>query len=275
MVADRSVYSFGRNVRLFNHLQELREWPCYRTSPLAALRYTCSKWIFWRNRVSSPEEFLEGIGISADSGLNGFHRWKATLAKALADVRAKSGHQGGVSVEDGMILYGVTRALKPQYAIETGVAAGISTAFISAALIENGTGSLWSIELPPAVSASGLHDDGGIFAWPQTGVGWAIPSEIRSAMNGRHTLILEDVRTALPKLVRDLPRIDLFFHDDLHTPDHMLWEYRIVWPRLGNNGVLLSDDSNFAWVQFCAENRPVLNTRRGPNLQRLTAARKL
>jgi predicted O-methyltransferase YrrM len=217
---------------------------------------------------------LSGLGIPTELAFDGFTKWSGPLSKALTDVTARSGHQGGISLEDGKVLYGTTRALRPQYVIETGVAAGISTSFISAALIENGAGSLWSIELPPAESASRTHSDGGVFAWPESGVGWAVPPEIRTQMNGRHTLILEDARTALPKLVRDLPKIDLFFHDDLHTPDHMLWEYRMVWPRLGANGVMLSDDANFGWVRFCSEHRPDLKARRGVNMQRLTAARK-
>ncbi|HEY7337641.1 MAG TPA: class I SAM-dependent methyltransferase [Bryobacteraceae bacterium] len=261
-------------MRLLNHLKELHDWPCYRTRPVDALRYTYSKWIYSRHRVVSAEEFLKGIGISADVAFDGFAKWNAPLSKMLAEEQAASGLQGGVSLEDGMVLYGVTRALRPRYVIETGVAAGISTSFIGAALIENGEGSLWSIELPPAESAAGLHADGGVFAWPDRGVGWAQPPEIRSRMAGRHTLILEDVRTALPRVIQKLPRIDLFFHDDLHTPDHMLWEYRLVWPRLGPNGVLLSDDANFGWVRFCSEHRPALNSRRGTNMQRLTGARK-
>ncbi len=41
-------------------------------------------------------------------------------------VRQKQGHQGGISLEDGVILYGIIRALKPQVVVETGVAAGVS-----------------------------------------------------------------------------------------------------------------------------------------------------
>src|SRR5262249_14217838 len=245
--------------------------PYYRSAPREILRFAYAKWLFSKHRVTDPVEYLKTIGIDKNVGLDGFGKWHKRLERVVADVTNYSRNQGGVSLEDGVILYGITRALKPRYVIETGVAAGVSTSFISAALIENESGEFYSIELPPgsrancahddavhddavhddAVHDDAVHDDGAVYDWGRRGVGCAIPDEVRRRMGSRHTLILQDVRTALPELLARLPWVDMFFHDDLHTPDHMLWEFELVWPRLRRTGALIADDVNYGWIQFC------------------------
>ena len=259
-------------MKLLKHAQEVLTWPYYREHPVQALQYTYAKWLYSKAKVATPVEFLARLGLRQEAAFESFDKWRPLLNQVIENVRAKQGHQGGVSIEDGMVLYGVTRALKPDYMIETGVAAGVSNSFINAALIENGKGQLYSIELPPAASGAGVHADGGVFAWPQTGVGWAVPAEIREAIGTRNELILEDARTALPALLERLPHVDIFFHDDLHTPEHMLWEYRLVWPYLKSGGMLLSDDSDFGWIKFCREQG--MNGHSALNMQRLTAVSK-
>ena len=116
-----------------------------------------------------------------------------------------------------------------------------------AALAEVGHGRLISIELPPepVVLADGVEYD-----WSRRGVGWAIPQRLRDAVGDRYQLVLEDVRTALPRLLEEEPALDVFVHDDLHTPDHMRWEYELVWPKLRPGGILMSDDINHGWLGF-------------------------
>jgi len=46
----------------------------------------------------------------------------------------------------------------------------------------------------------------------------------------------------LPPLLDDLGRIDVFFHDSLHTREHMLFEFERAWAHLKPGGVLVSDD---------------------------------
>jgi len=59
----------------------------------------------------------------------------------------------------------------------------------------------------------------------------------------------------LPMLLQQLPRGDVFFHYDLHTPEHMKWEYDLMWPHLAQGVVLISDDANYGWLRFCREKR--------------------
>jgi hypothetical protein len=260
-------------MKIMRFLNEVITASCYRTHPINTFRLAYAKWLFSRRRISDPLEFFDLIGINKSGALEGFQKWRPKLQEVFSKVRQAQGHQGGVSFEDGMILYGLTRALKPEFIVETGVAAGVSTSFISAALLENKHGMLYSIELPPKESAARIHLDGATFDWPKDGVGWAIPQEIRKAIGSRHVLILQDVRVALPDLLNRLPYVDIFFHDDLHAPEHMLWEYELVWPRLRAEGVLISDDVNFGWIQFCRKHG--MDAKSLCNIQRLSAVQKI
>jgi predicted O-methyltransferase YrrM len=232
-------------------MRELAGASHYRSKPGAALRYAYAKWMYFRFRQHDPLQFLSGLGIDPKQSLLGFDTWRPKLEQLVASIRSDDGRQGGIGLADGIILYGLARALRPEYVIETGVAAGVSTSFLGAALIENGGGQLFSIELPASKTLPDALADGSRYIWQDSGVGWAIPEEIKFGLAKRHQLILQDVRTALPYLLKTIPHVDLFFHDDLHTPDHMIWEYEMVWPRLSAGGILVSDDANYGWIEFC------------------------
>jgi hypothetical protein len=253
--------------------REVAYSPYYRSHPRELVRLAYAKWLFRRHRLADPAAFLAAaLGIKADQAFAGFEKWRPILEGVISLVRKEGGNQGEVSAEDTAILYGIVRASRPIYVVETGVAAGVSSSSIGAALIENGCGALYSIDLPPGESATRRHLDGSVFDWPKKGPGWAIPGEIKQQLGTRWKLILGDVRTALPKLLTTVPLVDMFFHDDLHTPDHMLWEYELVWPQISPGGLLVSDDANFAWIAFCR--RHGLDGKSLVNVQRLAAVRK-
>jgi Methyltransferase domain len=256
---------------LRRHVAELVRSPFYRLNPREMILYTYAKWLYRRHRIESPEQMLAALGIDLADASAGYAKWQPLFDSMFSRVNAAPGQQGGISPEDGRLLYGIVRALRPEYVIETGVAAGVSNAFLNAALIENGRGQLLSIELPPECRER-LQQDGVVFSWPKQGVAWAVPVEIRTKIGRRNELILGDVRQVLPILVRQLPHVDVFFHDDLHTPEHMKWEYDLVWPHLAPGAVLISDDANYGWLRFCREKR--LARFLALNLQRLTVARK-
>jgi hypothetical protein len=114
-------------------------------------------------------------------------------------------------------------------------------------------------------------DDGSTYDWEARPVGWAIPEALRDRLGPRHEIVLEDVRTCLPRLLDREQAIDLFVHDDLHTPDHMRWEYDLVWPRLRPGGAIVSDDANHAWLAFSRSVRPHAEV---ANVDRMVGARK-
>jgi predicted O-methyltransferase YrrM len=120
--------------------------------------------------------------------------------------------------------YLVCRILRPTLVIETGVAYGLSSAFILKALSVNGSGTLHSIDLPPLGDAAD-H------------VGLLVVEDLRQ----RWQLHRGTSRDHLPALI-DQHQVDVFLHDSLHTYRTMRWEFGVAWPGLREGGVLLSDD---------------------------------
>ncbi len=148
-------------------------------------------------------------------------------------------HRQNIWEEWFEFLYMAVRFRKPQIVFETGVEDGQSSAVILRALNENEEGKLVSIDLPSKTLP------------PNCQPGWAIPDYLRE----RHHLILGDSKDLLPRLFREYPNIDIFFHDSLHTFEHQYFEYTTSWPHLSEGGFLLSDDIFWspAFYRFCKE----------------------
>lgn len=122
--------------------------------------------------------------------------------------------------------YLLCRLLVPSVVVETGVAYGVSSAFILRALEENGRGTLYSVDLPP------LGREAERF-W-----GIAAPEELRD----RWRLHRGASGRVLPRLLEETGPVDLFVHDSLHTLGNMRREFETVWPHLRTGGALLADD---------------------------------
>ncbi len=138
----------------------------------------------------------------------------------------------------GYASYMVCRLIKPRAVIETGVAHGITSAFILKALAENNTGHLYSIDLPAFKRGS------------EKFVGVAVPERLKD----RWTLRLAPSSTMLPRLLSEVGEIGMFLHDSNHSYHNQLREYTLAWKSLSQGGVLLSDDVNAtdAFMEFSA-----------------------
>ena len=151
-------------------------------------------------------------------------------------------------------LYCIVRAAKPGIVVETGVASGISSAFILRALHENQKGKLYSIDLPPIPDENGNVPGNMNWILPD-GVepGCAVPSSLRN----RWEFIISPAQTVLPPLLQRLGQIEIFLHDSDHSYEHMMWEYETAWPYIRAGGILLSDDVDFnsAMIDFCGRRR--------------------
>lgn len=120
--------------------------------------------------------------------------------------------------------------------IETGVASGKSTAMILYGMHHNHHGRLISIDLPN-VEGNELADGSKTTTY-QYETGWLVPDFLRD----RWTLKLGNSVELLPEVMRELETIDIFFHDSLHTYEHVSKELAIVSPKVRKGGAILVDD---------------------------------
>lgn len=116
--------------------------------------------------------------------------------------------------------------LRPAKVVETGVGRGITSRFILEALARNGSGHLWSVDLPPRDPALSAQ------------IGSAVPEGLRE----RWTLVPGSSRRRLGGLLSQLGEIDLFVHDSRHTTRNLLFELNHAWSALRPGGALVADD---------------------------------
>jgi predicted O-methyltransferase YrrM len=167
---------------------------------------------------------VEGPGLTRVRARLAAAAGKATGGDAQA-ARIATSMAGDPSL--GELAYLVTRALRPARVVETGVAGGVTSAFVLAALADNGAGRLDSVDLPPlAMYAAGL-------------VGELVPVELRA----RWTYHWGSSRRILPLLLSSLHgTLDIFIHDSDHSYAAMRWELEAAWPALRAGGWLIADD---------------------------------
>jgi len=169
----------------------------------------------------------------------------------ITETLAKTGRTQYGQIRGGDILYMVVRAVKPLVVVETGVAAGVSSAFILKALEENDKGILYSIDLPnyEMVYCSKIRKEASSILPPNAKPGFVIPHKLKN----RWVLKIGKSSDILPELLNHLGRINLFLHDSEHTYENMMFEYNISWPYLSKGGILLSHDVewNNAFNDFC------------------------
>jgi len=141
-----------------------------------------------------------------------------------------------------LVQYAVVRALAPDKVVETGVANGVSSAYLLHALRRNEKGHLYSVE---------INDPS--YLPPGRAPGWLVPENLRC----HWTMILGSSENVLLGLLTQLRKIDVFIHDSLHTYEHMKFEFDLVYPFLRPGGVLLADDAtwNPAFPEFVVASR--------------------
>ena len=137
----------------------------------------------------------------------------------------------------GPALYALGRLVRPSVVVETGVAGGVSSAYILRALQHNSKGHLYSID---------LGESWYLPAGKKTG--WIVPDDLRD----RWTLLMGDAKEVLPGLLAELGAVEIFLHDSDHAYEHMMWEFRVAWGQVAAGGLLLSDDiwSNASFFDF-------------------------
>jgi hypothetical protein len=137
-------------------------------------------------------------------------------------------------------LYVITRMLRPRHAVESGVSSGLSSAHILMGLERNRAGRLHSIDLPQYQKAEKRIR--GELSWsiPRgKDSGWAIPTRLKRDWDLRKGRS-EDV---LPRLLKELPSVDLYCHDSPWTPEHLAFEFETIRPKLHAGSIVVADNT--------------------------------
>lgn len=226
----------GRTVRLRRYLRGLA------ADPVEGLLYLPERVSEWRRRPASyaPDEEWERL----------LHRlldapWPCpersnveALYEQVKDELAAQGLAfgryvyGGYSDADLGLVGAVWCAVvhrRPRVVVETGVARGVTSRIVLEALARNGLGALWSIDLPHPFEPT---------LRTQTAV--AVPLD--SPLRRRWTYVEGSSRRRLRSLLRQLPSVDVFLHDSLHTPRNTMFEMTTVGQALAPEGVMFVDD---------------------------------
>lgn len=186
--------------------------------------------------------FLETFGLRAPADIEQKAiGWSTCLEERYRTLRVRRWPGWRVQAYNE-ILYAVVRVIRPRVLLETGVEHGLSSSYLLAALKDNDLGTLHSIEIaPPGGWQPGPPPPGELPPSQVARIGSVIPSQLRTRWN----LHVGPAQDQLPRLLRELGKIDLFFHDSDHSEEHMLWEFRTAWKFLPEAGWLVSDDIDF------------------------------
>lgn len=177
--------------------------------PARAIRLLMDLRALWAVGVSPLRLALYVAELELD------RRFWAHLSARIREARNAGSDVGGwVSFGAGSVLYGLVRLERPDIVVETGVGPGTSSAFILNALRRNRAGVLHSIDLPQDLSTGAYqttHVPAGL------GAGWMVPGWLKESWR----LTIGDARVELPRVVRAAGAVDVFFHDSLHTDEHV------------------------------------------------------
>ncbi len=139
-------------------------------------------------------------------------------------------------------LYAACRLSRPKVVVETGVAAGYSSAYLLQALEDENFGHLYSIDI-------GRNEFDDVILPVDRKIGWLVPTSLRS----RWTLNIGSSSEMLEPLLEKLGEINLFYHDSEHSYENMTFEFETVWSHLSAPGIILADnaDWNKSFTDFC------------------------
>lgn len=191
---------------------------------------------------------LSGLAeLSLREILNQFYQdaqFKEAFGPRLSEFEGSADFVHGDLRFHSLTLYCCVRALTPGWVVETGVASGKSSALILLGLHHNRRGRLLSIDLP---NPPGRRlADGAVTHTGRKEPGWLVPEYLK----GRWRLQLGDARQLLPAVLKEIPTVDLFFHDSLHTPEHVRFELETIAPHLKRGSLVLVDDVDLSGNAF-------------------------
>lgn len=199
-----------------------------------------------RKLTFADERFIAAATGTHARRVRGFLQERFASTEFLAHMRSsQADFDKGMSSADlwakkVLIQYAAVRALQPGIVVETGVASGVSSAYILLAMERNQKGILHSVEIGDRHYLPANKEPG-----------WIVPQRLRQ----RWHLHIGDVAATAPGLLRGLGQVDIFIHDILHTYDQMKFEFEMARPHIRPGGLLLADDAawNHVFHEFATE----------------------
>lgn len=159
---------------------------------------------------------LANVSVDRAEGSIAEARREEALFRYIARRHREGGRPGYIEIDAPLELYALTRLLRPRHVVEVGVSSGVSSAYLLAALVRNGRGTLHSVDLPSWAAVPPHAPARHRASWslpPGRTSGWAVPSRLR----GRWDLRLGDKADLLPALAQEIPGVELFVYDVPHT----------------------------------------------------------
>lgn len=196
-------------------LRRLRPDPRDRTAPLA------HQWC--QSKADSFAEWAQQRDSKLWKEAETFARTLRLTSEArLASVPTRFG--GGGAIE---AVYFLTRLVKPRNVLETGVAAGWSTAAFLAAMEMNGTGHLYSSDLP-YLRQRGAEEHIGVL--------------VEDSLKHRWTLHINGDRANLEEIVGQCQRFDILHYDSDKSYSEREYFFNRIAPHLHEDSVVMVDD---------------------------------
>ena len=116
---------------------------------------------------------------------------------------------------------------RPEVAIETGVAHGVTSRIVLEALLQNDFGHLWSIDLPFPFDHR-LHGETGLV--------------VTDACRSRWSYVEGSSKQRMPPLIAQVGHVEMFIHDSLHTAKNTVFEMEQAASAMSPGGIMLVDD---------------------------------
>jgi Methyltransferase domain len=169
------------------------------------------------------------------------------LERSLREAHEAGGRTFYAQFRAPFELYMMTRAVRPEHIVETGVSSGVSSAHFLIALRKNQGGTLHSVDRPLVQEGPTLkRGESGVSVPPGRSSGWAIPEPYLAGWDLRLGLSQE----MLSPLVQGLPTVDIFLHDSLHTPTHLTFELETIRPKLHPGSIVMADNTMWTGQAF-------------------------
>ncbi|MCI4339524.1 MAG: class I SAM-dependent methyltransferase [Thermoplasmata archaeon] len=169
------------------------------------------------------------------------------VEREIREAHLSAGRPGYAQIRAPFELYALVRLRRPDHVVEAGVSSGVSSAHFLLALARNRHGRLHSVDWPTFQRGPMLGpEESPVSVPPCRSSGWAIPDRLKAGWDLR----IGRSQELLPMLVDELPSVDVFLHDDLHTPAHLTFELTTIQPKLTPGAVVLADNTIWTGASF-------------------------